>query len=145
MSDVSFGEKTTWIYAVVTVGVAVAYFATIFGQDPGVDVTEIAYFQPMLMAVSAAVLLTVIAQILIAIASPKEGDKKDERDTHINRFGENVGYYVLSLGILLVLGLVVAEVEHFWIANAIYLAYVVAALISSIAKIVVYRKGFWPW
>jgi len=40
---------------------------------------------------------------------------------------------------------VVAEVEHFWIANAIYLAYVVAALISSIAKIVVYRKGFWPW
>ena len=40
------------------------------------------------------------------------------------------------------LDLAMAEIEQFWIANALYLAFVLAALASSIVKIVAYRRGF---
>jgi hypothetical protein len=38
-----------------------------------------------------------------------------------------------------------AELDHFWIANAIYLAFVLSTIVASAAKIVAYRKGFRPW
>ena len=38
-----------------------------------------------------------------------------------------------------------AEADHFWIANVIYLAFVLSAILGSIAKIVAYRRGFQPW
>ena len=34
-----------------------------------------------------------------------------------------------------------AKVEQFWIANALYLAFVLAALASAVVKIVAYRRG----
>jgi hypothetical protein len=38
-------------------------------------------------------------------------------------------------------GLAMAEGDHFWIANAIYLAFVLSALTASVVKIVAYRRG----
>ena len=38
-----------------------------------------------------------------------------------------------------------AEVGHFWIANAVYLCFVLSAVLGSVAKIVAYRRGFQPW
>jgi hypothetical protein len=38
-------------------------------------------------------------------------------------------------------GLAMAEFEYFWIANAIYLAFVVSALTASVVKIAAYRRG----
>jgi hypothetical protein len=32
--------------------------------------------------------------------------------------------------------------DPFWIANALYLSFVVGALVSSAAKLVAYRRGF---
>jgi hypothetical protein len=37
--------------------------------------------------------------------------------------------------------LTLAEFEYFWIANAMYLAFVLAALIGAVAKLVAYRRG----
>jgi hypothetical protein len=43
---------------------------------------------------------------------------------------------------LLPLGLAMAEVDFFWIANSIYLASIVSGVVSSVVKIVAYRRGF---
>ncbi len=96
----------------------------------------------MITAIIATIVATIVAYIVVAISAPSEADKKDERDKNINRFGESIGYSVLGLLILLPLGLAMAEFEAFWIANAIYLAGALAATISSIVKIVAYRRGF---
>jgi NADPH:quinone reductase-like Zn-dependent oxidoreductase len=37
-----------------------------------------------------------------------------------------------------------AEFDHFWIANAVYLAFVLSALLGSTAKVIAYRRGFQP-
>ena len=38
--------------------------------------------------------------------------------------------------------LTLAEFDYFWIANAIYLAFVVSAVVGTIVKLVAYRRGF---
>jgi len=141
----SFDEKSTWIYAAITVAVPGVYFVTVFGQLQNMAVTEIAYQQTMLATIGVAIVLSIVAHILVAIASPKDADKRDERDTSINRYGEYIGSFVLYAGMLGALGLALAEFAHFWIANAIFSTFVLGALTTSAVKIVAYRRGFRPW
>ncbi|MEW9528382.1 hypothetical protein [Microbispora sp. NPDC049125] len=135
-------EKRTWIYVVVAVGVAAVYFATVLSKVPGTDVGTIAYVRPMLTAIGVGIAANIALNIMAATLSPREADKTDERDKQINRLGDYTGFYVMSVAAIVPLGLAMAEIEHFWIANTLYLAFVLAALASSIVKIVAYRRGF---
>lgn len=138
----SFEEKSTWIYAVATVIVPGVYFASILGQIQGMPVTEIAYQESMLRTVGIAIALLIVTHIAIAIAAPREADKSDQRDKEINRYGEYVGSFVLYGGGLVALGMALAEFGYFWIANTIFLVFVLAGLTTSVVKIVAYRRGF---
>ena len=141
----SFEEKKTWIYGVLAAVVPGVYFVIVLGQLRSTAITEIAYERPMLTAIGVSIVLSIVLwivlRIVVAMASPKEADKKDERDTNINRFGEYVGSHILGIGAVGALGLAMAQYEHFWIANAIYLAFVLQALTSSAVKLVAYRRG----
>ena len=53
-----------------------------------------------------------------------------------------MGGNVLGFATLLPLGLAMAEVDYFWIANSIYLACVVSGVVTAVVKIVAYRRGF---
>ena len=85
--------------------------------------------------------LALVATVVAAVTSPREAGQKDQRDNEINRYGEYVGFYLLSVGFLPALALTLAQVDYFWIANAMYAAYVVNAVTSSIVKIGAYRSG----
>lgn len=141
----SFGEKSTWIFAVIVVIVPGAYLVSMASQLQHSAVTEIAYQSPLLTAIGIAIVLAIVAHVAVVIAAPREADKSDERDADINRYGEYVGSFVLWPGALLALGLALAEFEHFWIANTIFVAFVLSGLISSAVKIVAYRTGFQAW
>ncbi|MFC5819343.1 hypothetical protein [Nonomuraea harbinensis] len=135
-------EKRSWIYLVVGVGVYAVYFVVVLSQVPGADVARIAYVRPMLIAIGAGIGLGIVANIAAAVASPKEAGRTDERDRQINRLGDYVGFYVMSIAALVPMALAMAEAAHFWIANALYLAFVLATVVSSAVKIVLYRRGF---
>lgn len=137
----SFEEKSTWIYLVIALVVPVFYFANVLGQVGETPVTEIAYVRPMITAIIIAIVASIVAHIVVAVASPKDSDKRDERDKTINRLGEYVGGLVLAAGVVGVLGLTMAEVEHFWIANALYAAFILQALTATTVKLVAYRRG----
>ncbi|EEP70499.1 hypothetical protein MCAG_00826 [Micromonospora sp. ATCC 39149] len=95
----------------------------------------------MLIAIGAGIGLGIVASIAAAIASPREAGRTDERDRQIHRLGEHVGFYVMSIATIVPLALAMAEAAHFWIANSLYLAFVLASVASSIKKIVSYRRG----
>jgi hypothetical protein len=137
----SFDEKGAWTFAVVAVALSAIYFASIVGQLANTAVTEIAYQGPLLGAIGATIALTIVGMIGIGISSPKEAGKSDQRDKEINRLGEYVGGTVLAVGMVVPFALAMAEVPHFWIANAMYLAFSLAALIGTAAKLVLYRRG----
>ena len=148
-----FEEKVTWVGVVVSAVVAAVYFSVILGRLGDAPVIEIAYQRPLLIAIGAVIVLTIVGSIAMGIGtgisaeitgrgSAEDIGRKDERDVRIGRRGELVGYYVASIGMLGVLVLTMLEYDYFWIANALYLSFVVAALVSSAVKLVAYRRGF---
>jgi hypothetical protein len=142
----SFEERSTWIYGLVTVVIPTVYFATMLGQIRVRPAGEIDYVGPMLAAIGIAIAANIIGTILVAIGSAivsgEDADRSDERDRNINRFGDYWAYYVLSIGVAGALILTFVQAEHFWIANAIYLAFVLASLTSVTLKLFAYRRGF---
>jgi len=148
-----FEEKVTWVSAVVSVFVSAVYFSVVGGQLDSGPVSEIAYQRWMLIAVVATIAMTIVGSIMAGIGTGISAEitgkgsvddigLKDERDEHINRRGERVGYYVASVGALGVLALAMLRFDQFWIANALYLTFVVGGLVSSAVKLVAYRRGF---
>ncbi len=141
----SFEEKGAWLYAVIGVVLPLVYFATILGQLPSVAVGDIEYQSQLLWVVGAAIVLSIVGMIGIGILSPNDAGKADQRDKEVNRFGEYVGGIVLGVGMLVPFGLAIAEAQHFWIANAMYLVFVIGTLTGTFVKLVAYRRGFQRW
>ena len=139
----SFSEKSVWLSIAIMLISYGIYWWIIAGQARSVPITEVAYTGVMLASFGATIVTAILGHIMVAILSLKEADKKDQRDHDINRYGEAIGYYVLSLAILVVLGLTMTKVAHFWIANAIHFSCVFASIWSSTVKLIGYRRGFW--
>ena len=137
----SYEEKSTWVYAAVAVVIPVIYFATILPQLATTPVADIAYQAPLLAAVGGAILAAIVAAIVLAIAAPSEAGKSDQRDRDVGRFGEYVGGSVTAVLAVVPFLLSIAEVDWFWIANSLYLAFVVGAFVGAVAKIWAYRRG----
>ena len=138
----SFEEKSTWLYGLITAIVPTVYFVTMLGRIRGTPVADVDYVGPMVTAIVIAIVVNIVGTIAVAIASPKDADKSDERDKSINRFGDYWAYYVLSAGVAGALILTFLELDYFWIANAIYLAFVLASITSVTLKLFAYRRGF---
>jgi hypothetical protein len=141
----SFEEKNTWVYALVTVVAFAVYLVIILRRAQGIPLAEVPYVGAMLWTIAGAIAASIVGRIVVAAAWPKDADKKDERDKEIYRFGEYVGQSFVAIGALAALILAMAEADHFWIANAIYLAFFLSALLGSIARIFAYRRGFQLW
>lgn len=148
-----FEEKLTWVGLVVAVIVPVAYFVVVLGRLGETSAAEISYQWPLLIAMGASVVLTIVGSIAMGIgtgisaelrgrSASEEIDRKDERDKQISRHGDLVGYYASSAGVVGVLALTMLEYEYFWIASALYLSFAVGTLVSSAVKLVAYRRGF---
>ncbi len=135
-------EKRTWISAAVGVVVPIAYLAIILPQATSTEVAQIPYVTPMLTSIGIGFAAAILLSIVAAMVSPKDADRTDERDREINRRGEYVAFYVMSIVAIVPLVLAMAKVEHFWIAHALYLAFVLAALAAATVKIVAYRRGW---
>lgn len=141
----TFEEKRAWIMGVVAVGAYAAYLAIVLGRADGTPLADVAYVSTLLWTVGAAIVVSIALNIGIAVAAPKDANRKDQRDREIGRFGEYTGQSFVVLGGMAALGLAMAEVDQFWIANTIYLAFVLSAVLGSAAKLAAYRCGFQPW
>ena len=138
----SFKEKSTWIIVITTVGAHVAYVTLVLGSAAQTPLTEVPYTSTLLWTISAMVVVAIVAHIVAAIASPEDADKEDQRDREIDRFGEYAGSWLVLIGALAALGMAMVELDHFWIANVIYLGLVLSTLLASATKIFAYRRGF---
>jgi MFS family permease len=148
-----FQEKMTWVSVVVTALVAVVYFAVVLGRLQDTSAADIAYQWPMIVAFIASIVLNIIGAIVMAVGTSisaelrgrrasDDVDRTDERDKTIGRRGDLIGYYIASAGMIGVLALTMLQYDYFWIANALYLSFVVAMLVSSVVKLVSYHRGF---
>jgi hypothetical protein len=137
----SFEEKGTWVSAAVVAVIYAVYLSIILGRAENLPLTEVAYASTMLWTIGIAIVSSIAGHIAIAIANPSEADKSDVRDRDIDRFGSYIGGIVLAVGMLVPFGLAMGEQDHFWIANAMYAAFVFSSLVSQAVKIIAYRRG----
>src|SRR5918999_2575714 len=137
----SFGEKGNWLYVIVTAATFAVYAVIVLGRAGDVPLPDVTYVSTMLWAIGIGVGLNILGSIGIAISKPNEADTTDERDRSIDRLGEYVGGIVLGIGMIGPLALALADADSFWIANAIFAVFVLSAIVSSIVKIVGYRRG----
>jgi hypothetical protein len=134
-------EKGQWVYLVVNVLTFSAYVAIVLGQVGNRPLTDIDYVPAMLWAIGVAIALSIVGRILVEIATPSDTHTADVRDRDIGRFGEFFGGSVLGIAMVVPFGLTLAEADHFWIANAIYLAFAIASFFGTSVKLVAYRRG----
>lgn len=141
----AFEEKGAWGMLVVTVGAVAIYAAVILGRAGPTPLADVTYVPAMLWTIGGSIVAAILLRIGAAIATPGDADKMDQRDREINRFGDYVGQSFVVIGGLLALVLSMAEVDHFWIANAIYVTFALSSVLGSVTKIVAYRRGFQQW
>ncbi|MEV0593188.1 hypothetical protein [Nonomuraea cavernae] len=138
-------EKSAWIMLMVSVVAYTAYLVVVLGRVGDGPLAEVSYAAPLVWTIGGAIVAGIVLNIAAGVIAPKEALRKDQRDREINQFGEHIGQSFAVIGGVTAMGLAVAEFAHFWIANAIYLGFVLSAILGSIAKIFAYRKGFHQW
>lgn len=148
-----FEEKMTWVSLVIAVVVPVAYVVVMLGRLGDTSAAEVSYRWPLLIAIGASVVLSILGAIGAAIGTgisaelrgrpaSDEIDRKDERDKQISRHGDLIGFYVSSAGTVGVLALTMLEYDYFWIASALYLSFALGSFVGSSVKLAMYHRGF---
>ena len=74
-------------------------------------------------------------------ARPSDSRRADARDKEISRFGEHAARWFIVAGASAGLAMAMVKWDYFWIANAIYLGFVLWAVAGSALKLVAYRRG----
>jgi formate-dependent nitrite reductase membrane component NrfD len=138
-------EKRAWIMLVVAVVGYGIYLGLVLGGADDAPLEQAAYVPAMIWTIVGAILAGILLNILAAVVSPRDAGKKDQRDKEINRLGEHIGQSFVILGAVLALLFAITGLDAFWIANVIYLAFVLSSILGSIAKIIAYRRGFQTW
>lgn len=142
----SYEEKGTWVYLAVSIAGYGVYLSLLLPQlASGVAVEDVDYVAPMLWTIGGAIVAAIVGRILVEIVFPSESTKGDVRDREIDRLGTRVGGSFVVIGALGALVLSMLEVHWFWIANVIYLCFVLSALLESITRLVAYRRGVPTW
>lgn len=140
----AYEEKRAWIMLVVAVVAYVGYLVAVLGRAGDAPLAEVPYAAGLLWSIGASIVAGIVLGIVAGIASPR-GRRTDERDREIVRFGENIGQSFVVIGGVAALLMAIFEVGYFWIANVVYLCFVLSAVLGSIAKVVAYRWGFQRW
>jgi len=138
----SYEEKGQVVYLGVTTTAYAAYLVLILQQLSTTPLNEVNY-QPILLAtVVVAIVASIVGRIAVEVIRPSDTQREDVRDRDIGRFGEYVAGLVLGIGMVVPFILAIAEADYFWIANAMYLVFVLQAIVGAIIKLVAYRRGF---
>ena len=133
-------EKTVWIRGIVAIVAYAVYLIIVIPQLGATPLADVPYVAPFLWSIAGGIVASIVLHILFV-----RPEKKDQRDREIYRFGETVGQAFVVIGGVGAMLLALFEFEFFWIANVIYLCFILAAILSAIAKLVAYRSGMPRW
>ena len=137
----SYEEKGTWVYLVTSAGAYVVYLVIILGRLQTTPAAEVSYVPVLLGTCLASIVAAAVGRTLVETARPSDSRKRDVRDKEIYRFGEYASRWFIIGGAAAAFFMAVAKVDYFWIANVIYLGFVLWAVVGSAVKLVAYRRG----
>ena len=137
----SYEEKGIWVYLVTSAAAYAVYLVIIVGRLASTPAAEVPYVSVLLWTAGASILANILGRVLVETASPSDSRRADVRDRGVSRFGEYASRWFLVAGAAAALVMAMAKVDYFWIANVIYLGFVLWAIAGSALKLVAYRRG----
>ena len=142
LQGVTAEQARAWIAGIVAALSYGVYVVVVLGRAGAGPITAAPYVLPLVWAVGVAIVATIVGNIVAGLLIPAEDAQVDVRDREIGRLGERVGGAFVVIGSVAALLLAMAEAPHFWIANAVYLAFVLSAVLGAIARLAAYHWGF---
>ncbi len=138
-------EKRAWIMLVVSAAGYAVYVAVVLSRVDGGPLPATPYAGVLLWTVGGAIVASILAEIGMGVVNPRASRVKDVRDREIGRLGDHVGHAFVVIGAVSAMLMALAEWDWFWIANVVYLCFVLSAVVGSLAKVIVYRRGVPQW
>ena len=140
----SYEERRIWVYLVTSAGAYGVYLVIVVGRVLHTPVAQVPYGWPLLWTSVASMIASMVGLMLVETARPSDSYRSDVRDKDISRFGEHTSRWFVIAGAGAAFGMAVARWDYFWIANVIYLGFVLWAIVGSVLKLVAYRRGLRP-
>ena len=137
----SYEEKGTWAYLVTSAGAYAIYLVIVLGRLASTPAAEVSYVPVLLGTCLASIVAATVGRTLVEAARPSDSRQRDVRDKEISRFGEHASRWFVIGGAAAAFFMALAKVDYFWIANVIYLGFVLWAVVGSAIKLVAYRRG----
>jgi hypothetical protein len=140
-ATVSYEEKGVWAYLIAVVGSYAVYVVIIIGRLATSPVSQVHYATTLLWTTVASTAASVAVRTVLETARPSESRRRDVRDREIGRFGEYASRWLVVFAAGAAMLMAMARWDYFWIANVIYLGFVLWAVVGSVLKVVAYRRG----
>ena len=137
----SYEEKGTWVYLVTSAAAYMVYLVVVLGRLASTPVAEVSYVPILLGTCLASMVAAAVGRTLVETARPSDSRQRDVRDKEIYRFGEYTSRWFVIGAAAAAFFMALAKVDYFWIANVIYLGFVLWAVVGSAVKLVAYRRG----
>ncbi|BCJ56580.1 hypothetical protein [Micromonospora endophytica] len=138
-------ERRAWIMLMVSLLAYTGYAAVLLSRAEGGSLTATPYVAAMLWTIGGAMVASILAEIGMGVLNPRASRVTDDRDREIGRLGDRVGQAFVVIGAVAAMLMAMAQWHWFWIANVIYLCFVLSAVVGSLAKVIAYRKGVPQW
>lgn len=138
-------ERRAWIMGVLAIATYAVYLGIVLARAGAGPVADVDYVPVLLWTIGASIVASIVITVIAAALSPGSADATDRRDREIYRRGQYVGQWFVVGGALAALGLAMLGSDPFWIANVIYLAFVLSAIVASTLRVIGYRRGFQTW
>ncbi|MGV3712940.1 hypothetical protein [Pseudolysinimonas sp.] len=137
----SYEEKYTWLFGIIAPVGYIVYLILTFTTGDG-PLGETSYIWPMVGTIVGAIVVGILSGIVLGILNPKEAGKADQRDREITWFGERAGNSFVVIGGVAALILCFVQAPYAWIANVLYLGFVLSAILTTLVKLSAYHRGF---
>jgi hypothetical protein len=147
-------ERAAWVQLVSTAATTLAYAAVVALRARERPVDEIVWVAPMLVAMAANVVGTIVLAILFGVGGalrlhvlgrdPDLECASDVRDREIEKHGGRYASALVSAGLLAVLVLTMLDTHGFFVAQAAFGAGALASMADAAVRIRAYRRGFTP-
>jgi hypothetical protein len=137
----SYEEKGVWAYLLSSAGAYVAYLAIVVPRLFHTPAAHVTYLLPLLVTTLASVVVATVVRSALEVVRPSDTSKADARDRDIARFGEHASRWCVVGGATAGFIGALDHWDYFWIANVIYLGFVLWAVVGSVLRLLAYHRG----
>ena len=137
----SYEEKGVWAYLISSASAYAAYLTIVVPRLSRVPAAQVSYVVPLLVTTVVSVVISTVVRTVLEAARPSDSRKADVRDREIARFGEHASRWCVVGGAAVGFFMALRQWDYFWIANVIYLGFVLWAVVGSVLRLVAYRRG----